>query len=139
MDKINKAPSIEEFKSLLKGNGLKVTPQRLAVHEAMLRLGHACADMVTVASVYNILTQLSLLGIYHHRMSDNNKMYFDVNTFKHFHLYDAVNHKFQDVIDDELYTLIEEKLLSRRFKGYKISGIDVQILARPSLKARKQP
>ena len=94
---------------------------------------------VTVASVYNILTQLSLLGIYHHRMSDNNKMYFDVNTFKHFHLYDAVNHKFQDVIDDELYTLIEEKLLSRRFKGYKISGIDVQILARPSLKARKQP
>ena len=47
MDKINKAPSIEEFKSLLKGNGLKVTPQRLAVHEAMLRLGHACADMVT--------------------------------------------------------------------------------------------
>lgn len=151
MDKINKAPSIEEFKSLLKGNGLKVTPQRLAVHEAMLRLGHACADMVTaeilaseqakvtVASVYNILTQLSLLGIYHHRMSNNNKMYFDVNTFKHFHLYDAVNHKFQDVIDDELYTLIEEKLLSRRFKGYKISGIDVQILARPSLKARKQP
>jgi len=45
MDKINKAPSIEEFKSLLKGNGLKVTPQRLAVHEAMLRLGHACAAL----------------------------------------------------------------------------------------------
>ena len=145
------APSIEEFKKILREKQLKTTPQRVSVHEAMLSLGHASADMVaeyiskkggqsvTIASVYNILLSLSDLGIYHHRYSSNNKMYFDVNTFKHFHLYDAVNHKFQDVIDDELYTLIEEKLLSRRFKGYKISGIDVQILARPSLKARKQP
>ncbi len=42
------------------------------------------------------------------------------------------------MIDDELYQQIEGKLLERRFKGYKIDGIDVQILA-PSLKARKQP
>ena len=150
-EKTCKAPDLEKFRALLKKYDLKVTPQRIAVHEAMLALGHASADMVTeyiitrgkakvtVASVYNILSQLTMLGIYNHRMSSNNKMYFDVNTFKHFHLYDAVNHKFQDVIADELYTLIEEKLLSRRFKGYKISGIDVQILARPSLKARKQP
>lgn len=149
MEKNNKAPTVEEFRKLLRQNGLKVTPQRLAVHEAMLKLGHACADMVTaeilsagnvkvtVASVYNILTQISLLGIYHHRLSENNKMYFDVNTFKHFHLYDTVNHTFSDVIDDELYDQIENKLLSRRFKGYKIDGIDVQILAHPSVKGKK--
>lgn len=149
MERNNKAPTIEYFRELLRKNGLKVTPQRIAVHEAMLRLGHACADMVTaeilaakktkvtVASVYNILTQLSLLGIYHHRISENNKMYFDVNTFKHFHLYDTMNHTFSDVIDDELYQQIEGKLLERRFKGYKIDGIDVQILAHPSVKGKK--
>lgn len=149
MEKNNKAPTIEDFRKLLKQNGLKITPQRIAVHEAMLKLGHASADMVTdeilnakkvkvtVASVYNILTQISLLGIYHHRLSDNNKMYFDVNTFKHFHLYDTVNHTFADVIDDELYEQIENKLLSRRFKGYKIDGIDVQILAHPLVKVKK--
>ncbi len=149
MDKNNKAPNIEVFRELLKKNGLKVTPQRIAVHEAMLKLGHACADMVTaeivgtdkakvtVASVYNILTQLSLLGIYHHRLSENNKMYFDVNTFKHFHLYDTVNHVFSDVIDDELYSQIESRLLARCFKGYKIDGIDVQILAHPSVKGKR--
>ena len=140
MERNNKAPTIEYFRELLRKNGLKVTPQRIAVHEAMLRLGHACADMVTaeilaakktkvtVASVYNILTQLSLLGIYHHRMSENNK---------HFHLYDTMNHTFSDVIDDELYQQIEGKLLERRFKGYKIDGIDVQILAHPSVKGKK--
>ncbi len=149
MDRNNKAPTVDEFREMLKKNGLKVTPQRIAVHEAMLRLGHACADMVTaeilaakkskvtVASVYNILTQLSLLGIYHHRMSGNNKMYFDVNTFKHFHLYDTVNHTFSDVIDDELYKQIESRLLGRRFKDYRIDGIDVQILAHPSAKRGK--
>ena len=149
MEKNKKAPTVEELRDLLKKNGLKVTPQRVAVHEAMLKLGHACADMVTaeilnskkakatVASVYNILTQFSLLGIYHHRLSENNKMYFDVNTFKHFHLYDTLNHTFSDVIDEDLYDQIETKLLARRFKGYKIDGIDVQILAHPSVKGKK--
>ena len=43
----NKCRNIEEFKQLLKKHSLKATPQRLAVHEAMMSLGHASADMVT--------------------------------------------------------------------------------------------
>ena len=149
MERSGKASTIEEFRDLLKEKGLKITPQRLAVHKAMLKLGHASADMVTaqitetseakvtVASVYNILTQLSLFGIYHHRLSENNKMYFDGNTFKHFHLYDTVNHVYSDVVDDELYSHIESRLMARRFRGYRIDGIDVQILAHPSVKVKK--
>ena len=40
------APDISQFKNILKEKGLKATPQRLAVHDAMLKLGHASADMV---------------------------------------------------------------------------------------------
>ena len=36
-----KCPTLEEFKQLLKKHSLKATPQRLAVHEAMIVLGHA--------------------------------------------------------------------------------------------------
>ena len=43
----HKCPNLEEYKLLLKKHSLKATPQRLAVHEAMMSLGHACADMVT--------------------------------------------------------------------------------------------
>lgn len=140
----NKAPTLEEFKILLKKHNLKATRQRLAVHQAMLSLGHASADMVaeeiekegttdvTVASVYNILSQIAMLGIYHHRMSANNKMYFDVNTFKHMHLYDTVNHAFKDVIDEELTELIYSRLGQKKFKGYKVTDIDIQIICRPS-------
>jgi len=139
-----KAPTLDEFRTILKRHGLKATPQRIAVHEAMLDLGHASADMVTehitssgrtsvtVASVYNTLSQLALLGIYHHRLSSNSKMYFDVNTWNHIHLYDTVNNVYRDITDDELMDMIQAKLGKRRFRGFKVDGIDIQILCHPS-------
>ena len=142
----HKCPNLEEFKAILKKHSLKATPQRLAVHEAMMNLGHASADMVTdaikeketakvtVASVYNILTQMAMLGIYHYRLSANNKMYFDVNTFKHIHFYDQSNHVFRDVIDDELVQLIETHLSRKKVKGYKIESFDIQLVGRPTRK-----
>ena len=142
----HKCLSPEEFKEALRKHSLKATPQRMAVHEAMMELGHASADMVTesikakgtakvtMASVYNILTQMAMLKIYDYRLSSNNKMYFDVNTFKHIHLYDHENHTFKDVVDDDLINLIESYLGRKRVKGYKIEGIDIQLVGRPTKK-----
>ena len=142
----HKCPNVEEFKEILRKHSLKATPQRLAVHEAMMELGHASADMVTdmirekgtakvtLASVYNILTQMAMLKVYNYRLSANNKMYFDVNTFKHMHLYDQENHVFKDVIDEELIALIESHLGRKKFKGYKVESIDIQLIGRPSRK-----
>ena len=142
----HKCPTIEEFKNILKKHSLKATPQRLAVHEAMISLGHACADMVTeaikekgsakvtLASVYNILTHMAMRGVYNYRLSANNKMYFDVNTFKHIHFYAQDNHVFRDVIDDELVAMIESHLNKKRIKGYKVESIDIQLVGRPTKK-----
>ena len=138
------APNISQFKNILKEKGLKATPQRLAVHDAMLKLGHASADMVagqmqsagitriTIASVYNILSTLADLKLYSRRLSSNNKMYFDVNTFKHIHVYDKENNEYRDVIDDELVSLVESRLKGRRFRGYTVDSIDIQIVCHPS-------
>ena len=148
LNKMNthKCPTLDEFKVILKKHSLKATPQRLAVHEAMIQLGHASADMVTdlikekgtakvtLASVYNILTQMSMLKVYSYRLSANNKMYFDVNTFKHIHFYDQDNHVFRDVIDDELVAMIESHLNKKRIKGYKVESIDIQLVGRPTKK-----
>ena len=139
---------MDQFRNVLKTHSLKATPQRLAVHEAMLKLGHASADMVTdeirkssgtkvtVASVYNILTNMAELGIYHYRLSSNNKMYFDVNTFRHFHIYDCENHEFKDIVDNELAELIENHFSKRRFRGYSIENIDTQLIGRPTRKKK---
>lgn len=140
----DKKNRMEQFCALLRRHGMKATPQRIAVHEVMLRLGHASADMVaesiaessevkvTVASVYNILTQFAVLGIYGRRMSSNNKMYFDVNSFRHIHLYDRENHAYKDVMDEELLRIIEEHFSGRRFRGYRLEDIDIQLVVRPT-------
>ncbi len=143
---VNKSKGMEQFKTALKRYSMKATPQRLAVHEAMLRLGHASADMVcediaknggakiTVASVYNVLDKLAAVGIYRHRLSANNKMYFDVNTFRHLHIYDCENNVYKDIFDDELMHAIEDRLEKKRFRGFHIEDIDIQLVCRPTRK-----
>ena len=145
MNAQTKDPSaMDRYKSVLKRHRLKATPQRLAVHEAMLDLGHASADQVgewiasrgvtrvTPASVYNILTQMTLLGVYVHRFSANNKMYFDVNTFRHVHLYDTVNNDYRDIMDEELLEMVESRVRGKRYRGYKVDGVDIQIICHPT-------
>lgn len=139
----------ERFVSRLKKHGMKATHQRMAVHEAMFALGHASADMVceylisrgrpavTTASVYNILGELSAIGVYRRRFSSNNKMYFDVTTSPHLHLYDKENHVFKDVFDDELLELIESRLRRRRFRGYSVDAVDIQLVCHPTRKKLK--
>ncbi len=141
-----KEKEMERFKTALKRYSMKATPQRLAVHEAMLRLGHASADMVceeihrtggtkiTVASVYNVLDKLASIGIYRHRLSANSKMYFDVNTVRHMHIYDCENNVFKDIFDEELMSAIEEKLEKKRFRGFHVEGIDIQLVCTPTKK-----
>lgn len=140
----------EAFKERLKELGLKATPQRIAVHEAMLSLTHASADMVadhiamqgntrvTVASVYNILSGMAGLGIYARRFSPENRMWFDINTFKHIHAYDASENAYIDIIDDDLVQRLEDSLKRTRVKGYRIDRADIQIICRPSRKPKKK-
>ena len=128
------------FKDALKANGLKATRQRVAVHEVMMELGHASADMVreriqskgsakvTTSSVYNILSQMALLGIYSHRLSIGGKMFFDVDPTCNLHLYDPQTGQYFDVQDEELMERVESRCKRRRFKGYKVDSVDVTII-----------
>lgn len=137
-------PDMEAFHALLRRYDLKATPQRMAVHSAMMELVHASADEVaaqisdradvkiTVASVYNILSTLADCGFYQRRMSADNKMYFDVISSPHVHLYDAVAHEYTDVTDDALTTMVGEYLKRKRFKGYRVERVDIQLVCRPT-------
>lgn len=143
-------PGPEEFREKLKELGLKATPQRMAVHEAMLELVHASADMVadhiaarsstgvTVSSVYNILSGMAELGLYARRLSPENKMWFDINTSPHIHAYDSEKGVFMDIINDDLIKSIEDRLKKTRIKGYRIERSDIQLICRPSRKNIKK-
>jgi len=137
---------MEAFRRMLKSHDLKATPQRIAVHKVMMELIHASADTVyeaivkegscniTQASVYNILSGLADEGIYSRRMSSNSKMIFDINAYRHVHLYDTRNHEFMDIEAEELLNAAVQGIRRRRFRGYKIDDIDIQILCHPTRK-----
>lgn len=140
--------TLDEFRSCLRRHKLKATRQRIAVHEVMMELGHASADKVweelqhrgsgvTVASVYNILTQLADYRIYTRRLSATNKMFFDINNTRHIHLYDRENHTYRDLIDEELQALVNSHLKRRKFRGYTVEDIDIQLIARPTNRKSK--
>lgn len=135
---------LNAFKSFLKRRSLKATPQRIAVHESMLRLVHASADQVfsdvqamsqtklTRSTVYNVLADMVKIGLYACRMGSSGKTFYDVYPSSHLHLYDCENHVFKDVTDEELSSMVKEHLSHRRFRGYTIENIDVQVVVRPT-------
>ena len=139
-------PDIIQFKRLLRDRGLKATPQRSAVHEAMWNLVHAGAEdvaawiqkqgsvRVSPASVYNILTLLADLGIYTRRSSRSGRMIFDARVTPHLHLYDTESETWRDLEDEALLTWMEAHFKGRRFRGYKIDGFEVQLLCHPTRK-----
>ena len=142
-------PDREKFVKMLRERGMRATAQRLAVHDAMMELVHASADMVsanieersackvTTASVYNILSQLSDAGIYARRYSSNGKMYFDILTYPHLHLYDTRNNEFKDIPDEELVRLVEDHLKNRKIRGYRLDGFDLQLVCHPTRRKLK--
>ena len=139
--------SMDEFRTQLRRHGLKATYQRVAVHEVMMELVHASADMVreelyrrgakvTTASVYNILSQLADFHIYGRRLSATNKMFFDVVPTRHIHMYDREGNVWRDLVDEDLDALVNAHLKRRKFKGFTIEDIDIQLIARPTRKTK---
>lgn len=128
-----------EARNLIKSKGLKATPQRIAVYKSLKELGHASADMVienvmeifptmTVATVYNILESFVNVGLIERLSSSNVKMYFDVNTFAHCHLYSTHTNTYQDFNDGKLTNIIRDYLADKTIDGFNMTGVEVHIL-----------
>jgi len=140
---------MESFRSILKSKGLKATQQRLAVHEAMLALGHACADMVcdqirkngttevTVASVYNILSGLSAIGVYRRIPTIDNRVWYDVLTRPHLHIYDRRRNEIKDLADEDFSASAAAYFRDHAPKGYKVDDIDIQLICHRSRNTKK--
>ncbi|MBO5764365.1 MAG: transcriptional repressor [Bacteroidales bacterium] len=129
------------IKEKIQQTGLKATPQRIAVYKEMQNLGHACADMVaenlkesfpslTVATIYNVLDSFVEVGLLVKRFSSNNKMYFDVNTYDHVHIYDEQLNAYKDYNDPVLVKMVTDYLNNVEIPNFKFRTVDIQILGR---------
>ena len=121
-----KSKQIQLFTDMIRGAGLKATPQRIGVLKVLSEMtSHPSAEMLmetlenqgnimSVGTIYNILETFSEKGLILKLKDNQEVMRFDANTKFHVHIYNEKDNRICDYFDPELEVLLsgyfEEKL-----------------------------
>jgi Fur family peroxide stress response transcriptional regulator len=130
---------VSKRRDILSENGLKVTPQRLAVLEAFdkTRL-HPTADNIieyirrnhpNIASgtVYKTLETFVEKGIIQKVKTDKDVMRYDSIIENHHHLYSEDTDRIEDYFDEALNDLLEDYFSNKTIPDFEIQNIKLQI------------
>lgn len=123
----------------LKEKGLKVTPQRMAIYEAVVKLNnHPSAEEIieyikadhphiSVATVYKVLESFVENNLLKRVKTERDSMRYDAILSDHHHLYWTQSERIEDFEDEELTRLIKEHLKNKKIKNFKIQNIQLLI------------
>jgi Fur family transcriptional regulator, peroxide stress response regulator len=132
----------EEIVNKLTDKGLKVTPQRIAILEAILKLNnHPTAENVieyirknhpniSVATVYKVLDALVEKELIRKVKTEKDIMRYDAVTESHHHIYCSDSDRIEDYMDNELNELLEEYFNKKKIPDFKIEDIKLQIIGK---------
>ena len=127
------------FRDKLKEKGLKVTPQRVAIYEAIVKLNnHPAAENVidyikknhsniSIGTVYKVLDSLVENSLLKKVKTEKDIMRYDAVITNHHHLYCAETDRIEDYGDDKLNTLISDYFKKNKIKNFKVQDIKLQI------------
>ena len=124
----------------LKDSNLKVTPQRIAVLEALNNLkNHPTADKIkeyvvknhpniAVGTIYKTLETFVEKGLVKKVKTEKDVMRYDAILNKHHHLYCEDSERIQDFFDDELDNMIDKYFKKKKIPNFKVKDIKLQII-----------
>jgi Fur family transcriptional regulator, peroxide stress response regulator len=133
---------IGEIRDKLLGKGMKVTPQRMAILEAISTLNnHPTAENIidyirknnpniATATVYKVLDALIENGLINKVKTEKDIMRYDAHLEKHHHLYSTDSDRIEDYADDELSEILEKHFEKKGIPGFKIEDIKLQIIGK---------
>jgi Fur family transcriptional regulator, peroxide stress response regulator len=128
-----------EFRNKLTEKGLKVTPQRMAILEAIYTLdNHPTAENIiefikkmhpniSTGTVYKVLGALVEKKIVKKVKTEKDIMRYDGFIESHHHLYCMKSDLIKDFVDEDLDRLLKEYFQKRKFPDFKIEDIVLQI------------
>jgi Fur family peroxide stress response transcriptional regulator len=133
---------ISEIRNKLAEKGLKVTPQRVAILEAIINLNnHPTAENIidyirdnnpniATATVYKVLDALVMNELIRKVKTERDVMRYDAMMENHHHLYCSDSDRIEDFVDDELNEMIEKYFEKKKIPDFKIEDIKLQIIGR---------
>jgi Fur family peroxide stress response transcriptional regulator len=128
-----------DFREKLQEKGLKVTPQRLAIFDAILQLdNHPTADdiisivkknhpNISVGTVYKVLDTFVEKNLLEKVKTERDSMRYDPCITNHHHLYCANTERIEDFKDEKLNEVISDYFKKHKIKNFKIQDIKLQI------------
>ena len=131
---------IEEIRDKISESGLKVTPQRIAVYQAIVDMkDHPTAEMIknhiaeknpsiSLATVYKTLEAFVNKNLIRKIKTEEDVMRYDPILEEHHHLYDQKNETIADYYNDELNQLIRDYFRKNDIPNFKIEDIKLHII-----------
>ena len=129
----------EAIREAISEKGLKVTPQRVAIFEAVTKLhNHPTAENVAsyikpdfphiaVGTVYKVLDTFVANNLLKKVKTEKDVMRYDEILSNHHHLYCTETDRIEDYEDEKLNELIRDHFKKKRIKNFKIEDIKLQI------------
>lgn len=133
---------VTKYHNQLRDAGLKVTPQRVAVLDAVDLFRHhpsseeIAAEVrknypsIATGTVYNILDLLVSKDIIKRVKTEKGVMLYDAVRDKHHHLYCAESERVEDYFDEELDALLEDFFNKKEIRGFEIDDIQLQLVGK---------
>jgi len=124
----------------LKSCNLKVTPQRIAVLEALTNLkDHPTADIIkeyvvknhpniAVGTIYKTLETFVEKGLVKKVKTEQDFMRYDAILDKHHHLYCENTERIEDFFDEQLNEMLEKYFKKKKIPNFKVKDIKLQII-----------
>jgi len=131
---------VTDIRNKLTEKGLKVTPQRIAILEAIVNLNnHPTAENIidyirknhpniATATVYKVLEALVSHELIRKVKTERDVMRYDAIMESHHHLYYSDSDRIEDFVDTELNEMLEKYFEKKKIPGFKIEDIKLQII-----------
>lgn len=132
----------EDISNKLAEKGLKVTPQRIAILEAIIKLNsHPTAENIieyirknhpniSVATVYKVLDALVENELIRKVKTEKDIMRYDAVMESHHHIYCSDSDRIEDYVDNELNEILERYFIQKKIPDFRIEDIRLQIIGK---------
>ncbi len=127
-----------DIKNKLSEKGLKITPQRMSILEAIYSLNHPTADdivkhirkkhsNIAIGTVYKVLETFVEKELIKKVLTDKDVIRYDALLIHHHHLHSSESVLIKDYIDEELDKILTEYFEKKSINDFKIEEISLQI------------